>query len=100
MRTATQLAFDVTERGWVPEVFIRAGIRHLVRNRRDEINGDCEARVRSTQAFLESMDVSEIAPLPEMANEQHYELPPEFFSLVLGPHRKYSSCWWPAGVDV
>ena len=35
-----------------------------------------------------------IAPLPEKANEQHYELPPEFFTAVLGPHRKYSSCFW------
>jgi cyclopropane-fatty-acyl-phospholipid synthase len=26
------------------------------------------------------------------ANRQHYELPPEFFGLVLGPRRKYSSC--------
>lgn len=26
------------------------------------------------------------------ANEQHYEVPTEYFLAVLGPHRKYSSC--------
>ena len=99
MRTATQLAFDMTEMGWLPDPIIRAGIRHLVRNRKNEIQRGCEDRVRSTQAFLEAMDRAEVAPLPERANEQHYELPPEFFSLVLGPHRKYSGCWWPSGVE-
>jgi cyclopropane-fatty-acyl-phospholipid synthase len=32
------------------------------------------------------------------ANRQHYELPAEFFALVLGPRRKYSACVWPAGI--
>jgi cyclopropane-fatty-acyl-phospholipid synthase len=32
-----------------------------------------------------------IALVPEKANEQHYELPPAFFELVLGPRLKYSS---------
>ncbi len=32
------------------------------------------------------------------ANEQHYEVPGAFFDLVLGPRRKYSSGFWPAGV--
>jgi cyclopropane fatty-acyl-phospholipid synthase-like methyltransferase len=26
------------------------------------------------------------------ANEQHYELPTDYFLAVLGPNRKYSSC--------
>jgi cyclopropane-fatty-acyl-phospholipid synthase len=34
-----------------------------------------------------------------MANAQHYEVPAAFFDLVLGKHRKYSSCFWPNGVD-
>jgi cyclopropane-fatty-acyl-phospholipid synthase len=37
---------------------------------------------------------AEVAPLPERANEQHYELPASFFTRVLGSHRKYSSCFW------
>ena len=31
----------------------------------------------------------------DRANEQHYELPPEFFGLFLGKYRKYSSGYWP-----
>ena len=37
--------------------------------------------------------------MPEKANEQHYEVPAGFFAAVLGPRMKYSSCYWPAGVD-
>jgi cyclopropane-fatty-acyl-phospholipid synthase len=35
----------------------------------------------------------------EKANEQHYEVPAEFFHTVLGKHKKYSCCYWPAGVE-
>jgi cyclopropane-fatty-acyl-phospholipid synthase len=39
-----------------------------------------------------------IALVPGKANEQHYEVPAAFFAEVLGPHRKYSSCYWGEGV--
>jgi cyclopropane-fatty-acyl-phospholipid synthase len=42
------------------------------------------------------MRLAPIAPRAEKANEQHYELPAAFFAAVLGPHRKYSSCFWPS----
>jgi cyclopropane-fatty-acyl-phospholipid synthase len=44
------------------------------------------------------MEASDVAPLPHLANEQHYEVPAQFFALALGPHRKYSSAWWPEGI--
>ena len=31
--------------------------------------------------------------MPEKANEQHYEVPPEFFKLVLGKHMDSSGYW-------
>jgi cyclopropane-fatty-acyl-phospholipid synthase len=37
-----------------------------------------------------------IAWVPDKANQQHYELPPEFFAAVLGPRRKYSCCFFPS----
>ena len=37
--------------------------------------------------------------VPEKANEQHYEVPPAFFENVLGKHLKYSSGYWPDGVN-
>jgi cyclopropane-fatty-acyl-phospholipid synthase len=39
-----------------------------------------------------------VAIVPELANEQHYEVPPELFELCLGPRRKSSCCFWPEGV--
>jgi len=43
------------------------------------------------------MDAAETAPLPRLANEQHSEVPAEFFGVVLGAQRKYSCAWWPEG---
>lgn len=40
------------------------------------------------------MKSAKIAPVPDLANQQHYEVPEEFFGLVMGKHRKYSSCLW------
>lgn len=34
----------------------------------------------------------------EASKEQHYEVPPEFFELVLGSRLKYSSAYWPETV--
>lgn len=42
--------------------------------------------------FLNLIKKSPIALVPEKANEQHYELPPEFYLFSLGSRRKYSSC--------
>ncbi len=54
---------------------------------------DAEAR------FAAEMDSFSIALHTDAANEQHYELPAEFFSLALGPRRKYSSCLYTDGVE-
>ena len=92
------MALGWVERGKIPDPMVRAGIRHLLRERLREIEAaDSEAAAVRLDRFVEMMDASPIAALPEKANEQHYELPPEFFVEVLGEHRKYSSCVWPAG---
>lgn len=44
--------------------------------------------------FISLMKDSEIALVPEKANEQHYEVPAEFYDLSLGERRKYSSCFY------
>ena len=46
-------------------------------------------------AFAVAMRNHPVAEFPQAANEQHYELPPEFFALALGPLRKYSCCLYP-----
>ncbi len=83
------------EMGLVPDRVIRAGIRRLNRQRLEDIHSDdLEQSARQLAAFVADMNVAEIAPVPDLANEQHYEVPAEFFGLVMGSHRKYSSCYW------
>jgi cyclopropane-fatty-acyl-phospholipid synthase len=96
--TATR-AIDWTEQGLVPDAIIRGAIRRLLRARLAELRPDDAAHAAELSArFVAAMNVAPVAPLPEKANEQHYELPPEFFAIALGPHRKYSSCHWLPGV--
>lgn len=96
MNATRQVAIDWIEHGYVPDPLIRSGIRRLCEERLRELAcRDCESAAALTEAFVREMDSAEIAPLPQLANAQHYELPAAFFGLVLGPHRKYSSAWWP-----
>lgn len=96
---ATVSAIGLVEQGFVPDTVSRAGIRRLLRQRLRELSPkDAERVSERVEAFVEMMDQSPVAPLPEKANEQHYEVPAEFFMQVLGPHRKYSSCYWGDGV--
>jgi len=91
----TSLAINWSERGLIPDYAIRAGIRRLVEKRLQEISAhDCEVGADTETRFVQHMDTSAIAPVPELANAQHYEVPAEFFSYCLGKHRKYSSCYW------
>ena len=88
-----QRAVDWVERGWVPDFAVRHGIRALARQRLLELGPyDPAAAAELTERFVALMDQSPVALLPALANQQHYELPEEFFGAVLGPHRKYSSC--------
>lgn len=99
MQNATNLAINWVEQGLVPDSVVRAGIRRLIKERLDAISGDDAATAADiASAFVQDMRVAPIALLPEKANEQHYEVPAAFFAHALGIHRKYSSCWWPAGV--
>lgn len=98
MSYATQLAVDWAEHGYLPDTIIRQGIRRLCGQRLKELRADCcNLALQQSERFLQAMDVSEIAPLPDLANEQHYEVPADFFGLVLGRHRKYSSGLWTEG---
>jgi cyclopropane-fatty-acyl-phospholipid synthase len=93
-------SINLVERGLLPDPFIRAGIRRLCAQRLDEIfAGNAEQASLATEQFVRNMRNAEVAPLPRLANQQHYEVPADFFGHVLGPHRKYSSAWWPEGTS-
>jgi len=97
---ASSTILDWTERGLVPDSVIRAGIRRLCRQRLKDIGArDIEASASRLDDFVNMMSASGIAPVPDLANEQHYEVPPEFFTEVLGDRSKYSCCYWGEGVE-
>ena len=99
MKTTSHLALDWVEQGLVPDTVIRAGIRRLLKKRLTEIHaGDTAATAELCAAFVDEISAAPIALVPDQANAQHYEVPAAFFGEVLGPHRKYSSCWWPGGI--
>ena len=94
-KTPSSTILEWTEQGRVPDAMIRAGIRRLCRQRLKDIKAsDIEASARRLEAFVAMMDQGPVAPMPELANEQHYEVPAAFFDTVLGPHRKYSCSYW------
>ena len=93
MKTALKLV----ERGLVPTPLVRHGIRRLLderlREQRTLHDPDLDG---SLGRWVESMRTSDVAPVPEKANEQHYEVPPRFFELTLGKRLKYSSAYYPS----
>jgi cyclopropane-fatty-acyl-phospholipid synthase len=94
------LALSWVEQGYVPDAVVRRGIRRLCEQRLKDIGADdAEVAAHRTEAFVRAMAEAPIALLPDVANAQHYEVPAGFFAGVLGPHRKYSSAWWPAGIE-
>jgi cyclopropane-fatty-acyl-phospholipid synthase len=71
-----------------PDFVTRPAIAALVANARRRLSwapSDIEAR------FAQEMTERGVAEHVAAANAQHYELPPRFFELVLGPRLKYSS---------
>ena len=82
-------AIRAVERTPLPDGVTLAGVNWLCarsRKRLASVPREAEAR------FVADMDAYPIAMHTDAANAQHYELPPEFFALVLGPRRKYSCC--------
>jgi cyclopropane-fatty-acyl-phospholipid synthase len=93
----TALGIQAIEQGLVPDAVTRMAIRRLCRERiRQSQHDSGDSTDSSRAAFLASLRSGPIAVAPEMANQQHYELPPEFFAGVLGPRRKYSCCFFPS----
>jgi cyclopropane-fatty-acyl-phospholipid synthase len=79
------------ERVPLPDVIIRAAIQRLCSRTATRLaTGNAE----SDAWFADEMAARAIAEYTDEANAQHYEVPVAFFELVLGPNRKYSSCFY------
>jgi len=87
---------DLLARNLLPDAAIRIGIRNLLAKKiREETREGAEEQGEALAAFIRDLKASPIAIKTGDANEQHYEVPTEFFRLVLGPRMKYSSGLWP-----
>ncbi len=89
-------ATSMLERVPVPDPLLRFGIAHLVGRTHRRMTA---AAPDVETAFASGMRSHPIAEHADTANAQHYELPAAFFGLVLGPHRKYSSCFYQTAAD-
>ncbi|MFN0131057.1 MAG: SAM-dependent methyltransferase [Phycisphaerales bacterium] len=88
------------DRGLIPDPLLRAGIRRRLAARlRHEERGTIDDRSDRARTLRADLARAPIAIHTADANRQHYELPPEFFRLCLGPRLKYSGAYWPAGVS-
>lgn len=95
MNLITQKAIAFVESGRVPDALVRMGIRRILRQRLNDIHHlVCEQSSQQETAFRASMANSPAALVPDLANQQHYEVPAAFFTHVLGKHRKYSCGYW------
>jgi cyclopropane-fatty-acyl-phospholipid synthase len=82
------------ERAPLPDAVIRLGIDFLLTQRRRHLSVTPSSEERD---FARAMSGYPIAEHTDAANHQHYELPPAFFALILGLHRKYSCCLYERG---
>ena len=79
------------ERVPLPDLVIRAAIQRLCSRTATRL---AAGNAESDASFAKEMAARAIAEHTEAANAQHYEVPTDFFALVLGPNRKYSSCFY------
>jgi cyclopropane-fatty-acyl-phospholipid synthase len=90
----------ILEANVVPDPLIRLGIRHLLSETlKEQCAGNVEDRQARLQAHIDGLRQSPIAIQTSAANEQHYEVPTRFYQYVLGRRLKYSSGYWPVGVE-
>jgi cyclopropane-fatty-acyl-phospholipid synthase len=79
------------ERVPLPDIVIRAAVQRLCSRTATRLAaGSAESDAR----FAKEMAARAIAEHADAANTQHYEVPADFFGHVLGPNRKYSSCFY------
>jgi cyclopropane-fatty-acyl-phospholipid synthase len=78
---------DVVIRGVIHELCARTAARFAV------------ADVVNDAAFADALALRPIAEHADAANSQHHEVPAAFFAQVLGPNRKYSSCFYKEPVS-
>lgn len=91
----TKTFIDLAEKSILPDFVIRYGIRNLCKERLKEYRSlTPDQQTAYQESYLATLKASPIAFATQSANDQHYEVKPEFYRLVLGKNLKYSSCFY------
>lgn len=86
---------QLAEQRWLPDPVIRFGMRRLLRERLDHEERLAGGKYdEALDRFADRHRESVVTIETHRANEQHYEVPADFFQLVLGSRLKYSCGWW------
>lgn len=85
---------SLLEKNLLPDWLIRVGIRRLLAQRIRE-----ESARYDRSAYVADLKTRPIAEETRAANEQHYEVPTDFYRLCLGRRLKYSGCFYQTGSE-
>jgi cyclopropane-fatty-acyl-phospholipid synthase len=86
---------SIISSGMVPDFILRAGIRRLLKIRLKDITPPTSTSLQEVkQKFIGIMKASPLAVHTRDANDQHYEVPTEFYLYTLGPKLKYSCSYF------
>lgn len=97
-RKSNLVIYDLIATGIIPEWLIRIGIRRMLKQKLAALKSDDRDLLRQrTRHFAEQLKSYPIAIETDSANTQHYEVPADFFKLILGPNMKYSCCFYEDG---
>jgi cyclopropane fatty-acyl-phospholipid synthase-like methyltransferase len=88
---------QVVEANMVPDFILRRGIRYLLKTKCIKKFENTEDEVNAELKFVEDLRRRPVAEQTSAANEQHYEVPTEFYHLCLGSNLKYSCCYYERG---
>ncbi len=91
---------ELLAKGTLPDALIRFGIRRkLAQSLKEFVQPTVELRRAALLKHIAGLRESPIAIHTEAANEQHYEVPTEFYQYSLGPRLKYSCAWFDSPED-
>jgi len=99
-RLNKQKQIELAESGKLPDTVLRAAMRRLMSKRlKDEYAHSPEEQQERHHAMIEGLRKSPLAIETDKANEQHYEVPTQFYRYSLGSNLKYSCAYYPEGCD-
>ena len=75
----TRFLLSLAESGFIPDALIKIAARYISNRRLNEQSDD-----ENKDKIISVLSRGVVAEKTHDANEQHYEVPPEFFNYVLG----------------